>query len=166
MNRLNHDLEISPIQSLFRFSNHWSDDTLCVCLWIDHFVWYQIINVSVWKNYDLTCNLFISFCIFIAMMQCFEIWKNRLVQSIERGTTQFTNWFDSGYIVVWLKRDWIGLNQKYLFFLLIWSSNTTMTESVESWLKNITNSISVQVFKSLQWWHYFNYSEYSYLWKL
>lgn len=139
MNQLNHDLKISPTRSLFRFSNHCSDDTLFVYL----------------------C----SFLFFILYFHC----NDRLVQSVERGTIQFIDWFDSGCIVVWLNVIETRLNRvelEILFFLLFWSSDTTMTEPVEPWLENLTNSIFVQVSKSLQWWHYFNYSEYCYLWKL
>lgn len=72
MNQLNHDLKISPTWSLFKFSNYCSDDTFFVYL----------------------C----SFLFFILYFHC----NDRLVQSVERGTIQFIDWFDSGCIVVWL----------------------------------------------------------------
>lgn len=128
------------------------------------FVWYQIAIMVFEETMTLlvTCSfLFFLFVFSLQWCNALRIWKNLLVQSVERGTTHFTDWFDSGCIVVWLNR----VELEILFFYFFWSSDTTLTEPVEPWLENLTNSISVQIFKSLQWWHYFSYG-YCYLWKL
>jgi len=170
LNQLNHDLKISPTQSLFRFSYH--------CIWIDHFVClipncHAGVVFEETMTFLVTCSFlffFLSFFIFIAMMQCFEDLK-KLASSIGwKGN-------DPIYGLVWfwlycslIELDWnemeSGQTTNTFFFSTLWSSNTTVTDLVEPWLENLTNSIFGQVSKSLQWWHYFNCSEYCYLLKL
>lgn len=130
---------------------------------LTNLIFVQVFKLLQWWHF-LCISLFISFFHFVFSLQ----WSASSIGWKRNDPIYRLVWF-------WLycsliERDWnkieSGWTRRRKKILLFWSSDTTMTEPVEPWLENLTNSIFVQVFKPLQWWHYFNYSEYCYLWKL